>query len=133
MLAEQSSAWYQFRLLVLLSLYFTTSMLCFSLSGYPLTHLDDYKAELSKFHNCAIPDSTHMAKLIPVLKNQVENEWRAQFASKRIAVVFDGASVDGDLVAILFRFVDDWDLKQYLVKLKHADCTINNKQYGFLI
>jgi hypothetical protein len=70
-----------------------------------------------------------MGRLIPVAKCQVENELRHSLSNKKLAIVFDGASVDGDLVAVLFRYVDDWTLKKVLVRTKHADCTVNNKQY----
>jgi hypothetical protein len=101
------------------------------LLGYPLTHLDDYNAELEKYHGCSLPGSTHMGLLIPVLKNHWDNELRRELSNKRIAMVFDGASVDGDLVAVLFRYVHDGKLLQKLMKLKHANCSVNNKQYDF--
>jgi hypothetical protein len=97
--------------------------------GYPLTHIDHYKKELEAFYRCSFPGSEHMGRLIPVAKCQVENELRHSLSNKKLAIVFDGASVDGDLVAVLFRYVDDWTLKQVLVRTKHADCTVNNKQY----
>ena len=95
-----------------------------------MSHIDDYRAELEAYYNCSMSNSEHMRLLIPVLKNQYDNEMRSELKNKRVAIVFDGASVDGDLVAILVRYVDNWELKQKLMKVKHTSCSVNNKQYS---
>lgn len=63
----------------------------------------------------------------------MNNEFRENLVNKKISVIFDGASEDGDLVAILFRYVKDWKLHQKLIELKHADCTVDNKQLNAII
>lgn len=63
----------------------------------------------------------------------MNNEFRENLVNTKISVIFDGASEDGDLVAILFRYVKDWTLHQKLIELKHADCTVDNKQLNAII
>lgn len=60
-------------------------------------------------------------------------EFRELLVNTKISIIFDGASEDGDLVAILFRYVKDWKLHQKLIELKHADCTVDNKQLNAII
>ncbi len=117
--------------------------------GHPLSHIDSYRPELEKFYSMHIPHSSHLGKyyiiylfcfgffllcrLIPILAEIINIEFRDILVNTKISIIFDGASVDGDLVAILFRYMKDWKLHQKLVQLKHAECTVDNNQLNGII
>jgi hypothetical protein len=67
------------------------------------------------------------------LAEVLNNEFREILAGTKISIIFDGASEEGDLVAIIFRFIKDWKIHQKLVQLKHACCTVDNKQLNSII
>jgi hypothetical protein len=41
--------------------------------------------------------------------------------------------LDGDLVAVIIRYMSGWTLQQKLVNMRHADCTVDNKQLNSIL
>jgi hypothetical protein len=71
-----------------------------------------------------------MATLIPLVHDIVMSEHRAAVAGKPVAFIFDGASHQGEEICILIRFVQAWNIKQLLVKLRHSDSSVDNTRYA---
>jgi hypothetical protein len=70
---------------------------------------------------------------VPILVELINKEFREILVNKKISIVFDGASVDGDLVAVIIRYMSGWTLQQKLVNMRHADCTVDNKQLNSIL
>jgi hypothetical protein len=72
--------------------------------GYPISHIDDFREEEEKFYGEPMTSSSNMLKLVPVLKEVLNQEFREMFSERDISIVFDGCSFEGDLVCVIFRY-----------------------------
>lgn len=102
-------------------------------AGDPLSSIDTYRLEFEKFHSQPMVGSSHMAKLLPVLDKMVTQELREFYKGKKVFLIFDGATFDGDVLVLILRTVNDWKIFQKIVQVRHADSTLNNKELNAFI
>ena len=61
--------------------------------------------------------SSHLADCIPLLLKQEKETLKNEIAGVPVSVVFDGTTREGEALAIVVRFVRDWQIEQHLVRL----------------
>ena len=85
-------------------------------AGIPLVKVDDLRALLEE-NGLKLTHSSHLADCIPLLLKQEKETLKNEIAGVPVSVVFDGTTREGEALAIVVRFVRDWQIEQRLVRL----------------
>ena len=85
-------------------------------AGIPLVKVDDLRALLEE-NGLKLTHSSHLADCIPLLLKQEKETLKNEIAWVPVSVVFDGTTREGEALAIVVRFVRDWQIEQRLVRL----------------
>ena len=89
----------------------------FPKAGVPLTKLDHFRdiLEESAYH---LSDRRGMSDLIPFIVSEEVQRITNELHGKHISNIFDGTSRLGEALVIIVRFIEDWEIKQRLLKFQ---------------
>ena len=83
-------------------------------SGTPLNRMK-YFRDLFEEEGFPLTSSTHMSQLIPFVLEKEYKSISKEILGKELSIIFDGTTRDGEALAVLARFVQDWEVKVRLV------------------
>ena len=67
-------------------------------------------------HAYSLSDRRGMSDLIPFIQCEEQQQIKAELQGKNVSVIFDGTTCLGEALLIVLRFVDDFVIKQRLVR-----------------
>lgn len=65
-----------------------------------------------------LTDSSHMSQLVPFICEEEKRRIKQESNGKLVPLIFDGTSRLGEVLAIVIRFVKNWNIVQRLVCLE---------------
>ena len=74
--------------------------------------------ELLEEHAFSLSGRQHMSEIIPFFWHQERDKVKEELRGRNLSVVFDGTTHVEEVLAIVVRFVDDFEIKQRLLCLK---------------
>lgn len=83
-------------------------------AGIPLAKLDHFRDILEE-NAYRLSDRRGMSDLIPFILSEEVQCIAQEIEGKHVSIIFDGTSRLGEALAIVVRFMDDWEIKQRLV------------------
>ena len=92
--------------------------MAFMKSGIPL-----WKLECSDLRNLLeqngyrLTDARHLLDMVPFILREERTCIRSEIQGRYLSVVFDGTSRLGEVLAVVVRFISDWNIEQRLVRL----------------
>ena len=84
-------------------------------AGIPLAKTDLLR-ELLEEHAFSLSDRRGMSDLIPFILVEEQHKIKAELQGRKVSVIFDGTTRLGEALVIILRFVDDFVIKQRLVR-----------------
>ena len=96
-------------------------------AGIPLNKLDVLR-DLLEEKATRLTDTRQMYDLIPFILEQEKDKIQSEIKDKHLSIVFDGTSRLGEVLAIIIRYVDNWEVKQRLVRLEMLTKSITAKE-----
>ena len=98
-------------------LYQVKVVKAFMRAGIPIGKLDILRDILEE-KALRLADTRHMLDLIPFILDEERGLIREEIKDKFVSVIFDGTSRLGEVLAIVLRYVEDYKIKQRLVRLE---------------
>ena len=86
-------------------------------AGIPLSKLDTLR-DLLEESATRLTDTRHMYELIPFILDQEKAQIQSEIRDKYISIIYDGTSRLGEVLAVIIRYIDGWQVKQRLVRLE---------------
>ena len=86
-------------------------------AGIALSKLDILR-DLLEEKATRLTDTRHMYDIIPFILSMEKAKIRSEIQDKHVSIVYDGTSRFGEVSAVIIRYVDDWEVKQRLVRLE---------------
>ena len=83
-------------------------------AGIPLAKIDDLRVLLEE-SGVRLTHSSHLADCIPLLLRQEKEALHKEVEGEPISVIFDGTTREGEVLAIVVRFMKKWKIEQHLV------------------
>ena len=101
-------------------------VMTFMRSGIPLSKLDctDLRNLLEE-DGYRLTDARHLLDMVPFIVQQERTLLRSEIQGKYISIVFDGTSRHDEVLAVVVRFVDEWNVQQRLVRLEFLQKSVN--------
>ena len=56
-----------------------------------------------------------------------------EILGKELSIIFDGTTLDGEALAVLARFVQDWDVKVGLMRFQLVKSSVNDDKLASII
>ena len=84
-------------------------------AGVPLGKVDKFRGLLEE-HAYSLSDRRGMSDLIPFIQSEEQQQIKAELQGENVSVIFDGTTRLGEALVIVLRFVDDFVIKQRLVR-----------------
>ena len=95
-------------------LYWVKVVSTFLKAGVPLAKLEHFRGLLEE-HAYRLSDRRGMSDLIPFIRTEEQKKIKAELQGKKVSVIFDGTTRLGEALVVVLRFVDSFEIKQYLV------------------
>ena len=87
-------------------------------AGIPLSKTDIMRPFLEKYGH-RLTSRSHLAEFIPLILKKEKDTVKAEIAANDdLSIIFDGSTRLGEALAIVVRFIDQWNVQQRLVKLE---------------
>lgn len=86
-------------------------------AGVPLAKLDHFRDILEE-NAYRLSDRRGMSDLIPFILSEEIKCIRDEIDGKPVSIIFDGTSRLGEALVIVVRFIDDWEIKQRLIRMQ---------------
>lgn len=86
-------------------------------AGVPLNKLHHFR-DLLEERAYKLADPRGMHDLIPFVADDEQNRIKQEIDRKDVGVIFDGTTRLGEAIAVIVRFVDDWDIVQRLIRVQ---------------
>ena len=96
-------------------------------AGIPLAKIDLLR-ELLEEHAYSLSDRRGMSDLIPFLLMKEQHKIKAELEGRNVSVIFDGTTRLGEALVIILRFVDDFVIKQRLVRFLTLTKSLTGEQ-----
>ncbi len=91
-------------------------LMSFMRAGVPFSKLK-YFRDILEENSMRLTDPSHMLQLVPFVLEQ-EKSLKEEIKGKYLSIIFDGTSRLGEVLAIVIRYVDQWNVHQRLVQLE---------------
>ena len=86
-------------------------------AGVPLNKLESFR-DVFEEHGYRLVCRRTMSDYIPFITSQVISLIKQEMAQRNVGIIFDGTTRLGEALAIIVRFIDDWEIKQRLICLQ---------------
>ena len=98
-------------------------------AGIPIGKLDCLPLRnLLEESGYRLTDTRHLLDLVPFVLQQERALIRSEIQGKHVAIIFDGTTRLGEVLAVVIRFVDEWEVKQRLVRLEFLQKSVNGEE-----
>ena len=84
-------------------------------AGVPLGKVEMFRNLLEE-HAYSLSDRRGMSDLIPFIQSEEQQQIKAEMQGKKVSFIFDGTTRLGEALVIVLRFVDEFVIKQRLVR-----------------
>ncbi len=92
-------------------------LMSFMRAGVPISKLK-YFRDILEENSMRLTDPSHMLQLVPFVLEQEKSLIKEEIKGKYLSIIFDGTSRLGEVLAIVIRYVDQWNVHQHLVRLE---------------
>ena len=107
---------------------FRVQVVCaFLRAGVSLNKLCHFR-DILECNSYKLADLRGMYDLIPFVVDNEQKQIKQEVQGKRISVIFDGTTRRGEAMAIIVRFMDNWSIKQRLVRLQMLVKTMTGEE-----
>jgi len=96
-------------------------------AGVPIAKLDIFRPLLEE-NAFRLTGTRHMLDLVPFILNEEKARIRKEIEGKFIAVIFDGTSRLGEVLAVVLCFISEWTIQQRLVRLQFLVKSMNGEE-----
>ena len=96
-------------------------------AGVPLNKIDSFR-DVFEEGGYRLACRRTMSDHIPFIRSQEISLIKDEIAQKNVGVIFDGTTRLGEALAIVVRFVDDWEVKQRLIRLQLLTKTMTGEE-----
>ena len=96
-------------------------------AGIPLNKIDVFRDLLEK-NGQRLAGRRSLSDLIPFIHQEEIALIKEELRGKKVSVIFDGTTRLGEAMAIILRFVDDWQIQQRLVRLRHLSKSLKGEE-----
>ena len=96
-------------------------------AGVPIAKLDIFRPLLEE-NAFRLTGTRYMLDLVPFILNEEKARIRKEIEGKFIAVIFDGTSRLGEVLAVVLRFISEWTIHQCLVRLEFLVKSMNGEE-----
>ena len=107
-------------------------MQAFVKSGTPSNRMK-YFRDLFQEGRFTLTSSTHMSQLIPFVLGEEYKSISREILGKELSIIFGGTTRDGEVLAVLARFVQDWDVKVGLMRFQLVKRSVNDDKLPCII
>ena len=83
----------------------------------PLTKIDKFR-DVFEDYGYQLSCRRTMSNHIPFIRLHEISLIKGEIAQWNVGIIFDGTMRLGEVLAIVVRFVDDWEVKQRLIRLQ---------------
>ena len=83
----------------------------------PLAKLQHFRGSLEK-RTYRLSDRHGMSDLIPIIHIEEQRKIKAELQRKKVSVFFDDTMRLGEALAVVLKFVNSFEIKQYLVRFQ---------------
>ena len=98
-------------------------------AGIPLSKLDcPALRELLEDSRFRLTHSRHMMDLVPFVLQEECSRTRGEVVGKFISVIFDGTTRLGEVLVVVLRYIQDWEVKQRLVRVDFLQKSMNAEE-----
>ena len=89
------------------------------MSGIPLGKLDCLELRsLIEENGFRLTDSRHLLDLVPFVLDEERTQIRSEVKDTFISIFFDGTTRQGEVLAVVVRYIANWKIEQRLVRLE---------------
>ena len=96
-------------------------------AGVPFAKLECFRDILEE-NAFRLTDPRHMLHLVPFILEEEKSKIREEIKGKHLSIVFDGTSRLGEVLAVVFRFMHDWNVSQRLVRLQFLAKSVTGEE-----
>ena len=96
-------------------------------AGVPIAKLDIFRPLLEE-NAFRLTGTRHMLDLVPFILNEEKARIRKEIEGKFIAVIFDGTSRLGEVLAVVLCFISEWTIQQRLIRLQFLAKSMNGEE-----
>lgn len=101
------------------NVYHVKVIMAFMEAGIPLVKLDCQSLrDLLQDNGYRLTDTRHMFDLVPFVLQEERSRLREEVQGKCVSVIFVGTTQLGEVLAVVVRFISDWNIHQRLLRLK---------------
>ena len=75
-----------------------------------------------------LTDPSHMLQLVPFVLEQEKSLIKEEINGKYLSIIFDGTSRLGEVLAIVIRYIHQWNVHQRLVQLEFLAKTMTGEE-----
>ena len=112
--------------------YRVTVVKSFLKAGIPLSKVDCMR-DLLEEHAFSLSGRQHLSETIPFIHQQEIDEIKQEISGKEVSVIFDGTTHVDEALAVVLRFVDNFQAKQRLVCLKLLSKSMTGEELARVI
>ena len=96
-------------------------------AGVPLNKLESFR-DVFEEHGYRLACRRTMSDYIPFITSQEISLIKQEMAQRNVGIIFDGTTHLGEALAIVVRFIDDWEIKQRLIRLQLLTKTMTGEE-----
>ena len=104
-------------------------VLAFMEAGIPLSKLDcPSLRDILEDSRFRLAHSRHMMDLVPFILQEECSRTRSEVLGKFVSVIFDGTTRLGEVLVVVLRYIEDWEVKQRLVRVDFLQKSLNAEE-----
>ncbi len=96
-------------------------------AGIPLNKIDVFRDILEQ-NGQRLAGRRSLSDLIPFIRQEEIALIKEELQGKKVSVIFDGTTRLGEAMAIILRYVTDWQIQQRLVRLRHLSKSLMGEE-----
>ena len=110
-------------------MYRARVVLAFMEAGIPPAKLDcPALRELLEESRFRLAHSRHMMDLVLFILQEELSRTRNEVVSKCVSVIFDGTTRLGEVLVVVLRYIEDWEVEQRLVRVDFLQKSLNAEE-----
>ena len=103
-------------------------MLAFMAAGIPLSKLDcPALREILEENRFRLSHSRHMMDLVPFILQECSRT-RSEVQGKCVSIIFDGTTRLREVLVVVLRYIEDWEIHQRLVRVDFLQKSLNAEE-----
>ena len=92
-------------------------LMSFMRAGVPISKLK-YFRDILEENSMRLTDPSNMLQLVPFVLEEEKSLIKEEIKGKYLSIIFDETSRSGEVLAIVIRYVDQWNVHQRLVRME---------------